>query len=166
MSMSKIFQTTTLATLLTFGLIAGTTMAQTDGATAKKGQQAAMDSGKMMGKHHGQGMGCMGKMGGKMKGHGKMGMHHGMKMDGKGMGCMGMDGMKDCMAMMDKMSDTDRQEFMNQTKELRKKMMSKRFDYKEMMRDPASTDKQKEALKKEMEALHDKMMTKMQAFTK
>lgn len=153
MSMNKIFTTTTLAALLAFGLIAGTTMAQTDDAAATK--DAATSSGTMMG----------------MKGHDKMGMHHGMKMDGKGMGCMGMDcmnmdGKKGCMDMMNKMSDEDRQKFMDETKALRKEMMSKRFDYKEMMRNPASTDQAKQQLEKEMETIHKQMQEKMQGFMK
>jgi hypothetical protein len=168
--MNKVLQATTFAAILAFGMIAGTTIAQTDGAESA-GDQATMDSGMMKEKHHGKGMGCRGMMDGDMKGHGKKGMHHGMKMDGKGMGCMGMKGMKHCkdkgcMQMMDKLSAEDRQDFMNQTRELRKEMMGKRFDYKEIMRNPASTTQEKEALEKEIETLHDKMMEKMKTFKK
>ena len=112
-------------------------------------------------------------------GMGGKGMHHGMKMDGKGMGCMGMKGKmgdmhgmgmdhckKNCMQMMDKLSAEERQAFMDQTKELRKEIMAKRFDYQEMMRNPATSAQEKAAMEKEMSALHDKMMAKMDAFTK
>jgi len=168
-------QNVLLAAILTFGLIAGTAFAQTGDTAATADTQSKNAQGMMQNKHHGQGMGCKGMMHDKMQKHGKMGMHHGRKMAGNhkgcmGMGMMGMEGMhdyhQDCMAMMDKMTDADHQKFMDQTRDLRKEMMSKRFDYQEMMRNPASTDQQKEQLEKEMETIHNKMMEKMKGFTK
>jgi hypothetical protein len=142
--MKKSIKITALVSMLAVGLMAGTAMVG------------------IAGTHHGD-------MNGK-------GMHHGMKMDGKGMGCMGMKGMqgamgmdhckKNCMQMMDKLSAEERQAFMDQTKELRREIMTKRFDYQEMMRNPASTAQEKETMEKEMSALHDKMMEKMNTFTK
>ncbi len=171
--MKKTMRTQLVVSIIALGLIGGTALAQSGETTAPTDQQTTMSQKMMQKGHHGKGMGCQGMMDGKMTGKGKMGMHHGKMMAGKkmhGKCMMGMTGMapcdmQNCMKMMDSLSAEDQQKFMDQTRELRKEMMSKRFDYHEMMRNPASTDQQKEALEKEMAAIHEKMMAKMKAFT-
>jgi len=74
-----------------------------------------------------------------------------------GMGCNGMMGG----AMMSQMSPGQQQEFMNQTVDLRKKMMEKRFSYMEAMRNPETTPQDLAKIEKEMLQLRTEMMDKM-----
>ena len=134
-------KTKLFASILAVGLLAGTAIAQTGTATTKT-HHGAMMNGQMMGP---------GMMNGKM-----MGMHH-----GKGMMGMGCNGMMGGGMMMQKMSPEQRQDFMNQTRALRKQMMEKRFAYMEAMRNPATTPQDLAKIEKEMLQLRTQMMDKM-----
>ena len=136
-------KTKLFASILAVGLLAGTAIAQTETATTKT-HHGAMMNGQMMGP---------GMMNGKM-----MGMHH-----GKGMMGMGCNGMMGGGMMMQKMSPEQRQDFMNQTRALRKQMMEKRFAYMEAMRNPATTPQDLAKIEKEMLGLRAKSMDKMGA---
>jgi len=133
-------KTKLFASILAVGLLAGTAIAQT-GTTTTQSHHGAMMNGRMMGP---------GMMNEQMMGPGMMGKHHGGGMMGGGM-------------MMQKMSPEQRQEFMNQTTELRRQMMEKRFSYMEAMRNPATTPQELATIEKEMLGLRAKMMDKMGA---
>ena len=102
---------------------------------------APMASGMMGGTMGGQGMmhGKMGDQGGMMGGKGMCGMM------GSGMGGGGMMGGPD----MGTLSPEAQQKFLDATKDLRKKLNDKQFEYAEAVRNP-KTDK-KELLKKRKE---------------
>ncbi len=132
--MKKEMKAVTLASMLALGLFAGIAVAQ---------PAAGQQMGDMMG-------------GGMMNG----GMMGGGMMSGRstwGMGCNGMMGG----AMMSQMSPGQQQEFMNQTVDLRKKMMEKRFAYMEAMRNPETTPQDLAKIEKEMLQLRTEMMDKM-----
>jgi len=129
-------KTKLFASILAFGLLAGTAGAQTGTTTTQT--------------HHGT------MMNGQMMGPGMMGMHH-----GKGMMGMGCNGMMGGGMMMQKMSPEQRQKFMNQTRAVRKQMMEKRFSYMEAMRNPATTPQDLAKIEKEMLGLRTQMMDKM-----
>ena len=74
------------------------------------------------------------------------------------MGCNGVMGG----AMMNHMTPGQKQDFMNQTTELRKEMMDLRYAYGEAMRSPATTPKDLAKIEKEMLELRIKMMDKME----
>ena len=147
-------KTTLLTSILAAGLLTGTAFAQT-GTTANQQQ--------MRGNMQGSGMMGGGMMGGGMMNGGMMGggMMGGNMMSGQGnnwgMGCNGMMGG----AMMSQMSPGQRQEFMNQTTDLRQKMMDKRFAYMETMRNPDATPQDLAKIEKEMLDLRSQMMDKM-----
>ena len=143
-------KTKLFASILVFGLLAGTAIAQTGTASASpQTHHNAMMNGQMMGP---------GMMNGQMMGPGMMVKHHGGGI--MGMGCNGMMGGG---MMMQKMSPEQRQEFMNQTTELRRQMMEKRFSYMEAMRNPATTPQDLAKIEKEMLQLRIQMMDKMSA---
>ena len=133
-----------VTSILAVGLLAGTAIAQT-GTTGTQTHHGAMMNGQMMGP---------GMMNGQM-----MGMHHGKGM--MGMRCNGMMGMMGGGMMMQKMSPEQRQQFMDQTTDLRRQMMEKRFSYMEAMRNPATTPQELAKIEKEMLELRTKMMDKM-----
>ncbi len=136
-------KTKLFASILAFGLLAGTAIAQTGTASASpQTHHNAMMNGQMMGP---------GMMNGPMMGPGMMNG----KMMGPGMMGMG------CNGMMWNMTPQQRQEFMNQTRALRKQMMEKRFDYMEAMRNPATTPQDLAKIEKEMLELRAQMMDKM-----
>ena len=139
--MKKSMKTQLVTSILAIGLLAGTAIAQT-GTTTTQTHHGAMMNGQMMGP---------GMMNGQM-----MGMHH-----GKGMMGMGCNGMMGGGMMMQKMSPEQRQQFMDQTTDLRKQMMEKRFSYMEAMRNPATTPQELAKIEKEMLELRTKMMDKM-----
>lgn len=142
--MKKSMKTHLVTSILAVGLLAGTAIAQT-GTTGTQTHHGAMMNGQMMGP---------GMMNGQM-----MGMHHGKGM--MGMRCNGMMGMMGGGMMMQKMSPEQRQQFMDQTTDLRRQMMEKRFSYMEAMRNPATTPQELAKIEKEMLELRTKMMDKM-----
>jgi hypothetical protein len=160
-------KTICIAAMLAIGLIAGTAVAETETDTTSPPQQQMR--GTMM---HGGMMGG-GMMGGGMMGPGMMrggmmgpGMMHGGMMgrgmmgsdpDNWAMGCNGMMGR----ALVSRMSPGQQQEFMNQTVELRKQMMEKRFAYMEAMRNPDTSPQDLAKIEKGMLELRTKMMDKM-----
>ncbi len=94
--------------------------------------------------------------------------HHGAMMNGQmmgpgmmGMGCNGMMGMMGGGMMMQQMTPQQRQQFMDQTTDLRRQMMEKRFSYMEAMRNPATTPKDLAKIEKGMLELRAKIMDKM-----
>lgn len=148
--MKKKMKTTVIASMLAIGLIAGTAIGQTGTDTTTQQQQQMR--GNMMGG------GMMGPgMGGGMMGRGMMG---GGMMGGQGNWGMGCNGMMGGM-MMNQMSPEQQQGFMNQTTDLRKQMMEKRFAYMEAMRNPDTTPQDLAKIEKEMLDLRSKMMDKM-----
>ncbi len=134
-------KTKLFASILAVGLLAGTAIAQT-GTTTTQTHHNAMMNGQMMGP---------GMMNGRMMGPGMM---NGQMM---GPGMMGMG----CNGIMWNMTPQQQQEFMNQTRALRKQMMEKRFDYMEAMRNPATTPQDLAKIEKEMLELRAQMMDKM-----
>ncbi len=157
--MKKSMKTQLIASILTVGLIAGTALAQT-GTTTSQAQNNTRMNGQMTNRQMmGPGMMNGRMMNGKMMGPGMMGMHHGKGM--MGMGCNGMMGMMGGGMMMQKMSPEQRQQFMDQTTDLRRQMMEKRFSYMEAMRNPATTPQELAKIEKEMLELRSKMMDKM-----
>lgn len=142
-------KTTVIASMLAVGLIAGNGIAQTETDTTTPQQQQMrgyMMGGAMMGP---------GMMYGGMMGRGMMGGQGGQGT--WGMGCNGMMGGM----MMNQMSLGQQQDFMNQTTELRKQMMEKRFAYMEAMRNSDTTPQDLAKIEKEMLDLRSKMMDKM-----
>ena len=149
-------KTTVIASLLAIGLIAGNGLAQT-GTDAATPQQQQIH-GNMMGP---------GMMYGGMMGRGMMGpgmMHSGMMggQGGQGFRAMGCNGMMGGM-MMNRMSPEQQQKFMDQTTDLRKQMMEKRFAYMEAMRNSDTTLQDLAKIEKEMLDLRSKMMDDMSA---
>lgn len=137
--MKKKMKAVVVTSMLAIGLFAGNALAQ-PGNTAQQEQMDDMMNGGMMN-------------------GGMMGMHDNM-MGGQGrwnMGCNGMMGG----AMMSLMSPGQQQEYMNQTTELRKHMMEKRFEYMEAMRNPNTTPQDLAKIEKDMLELRTKMMDKM-----
>ncbi len=88
------------------------------------------------------------------------GMMNGAMMGGQNSWGMGCDGMMGGM-MMNRMSPDQQQEFMNQTTDLRKKMMEKRFAYMEAMRNPDTNPRDLAKIEKEMLDLRSEMIDKM-----
>ena len=138
-------KTTVIVSMLTVGLITGNGIAQTETDTTTPQQQ------QMRGNMMGGGMMGPGMMyGGMMGGQGGQGTW--------GMGCNGMMGPG---MMMNQMSPGQQQDFMNQTTDLRKQMMEKRFAYMEAMRNSDTTPQDLIKIEKEMLDLRSKMMDKM-----
>ena len=128
-----------LVTVLVFGMAAGTVMAQ---------QNMHMNTTDQ-GMHQGQGM--------MNQGQGMMHQGQGMMHQGKGMmgGGMGMD--MTCNRMMGNMNAADQQKYLNDTKELRKQMHRKRFEYMEARRNPNADPQDINKLEQEMSDLSLKM---------
>ncbi len=146
--MERNIKRTVIASILAIGLAAGTAFAQMQTNTGQPNQQM----------HGNMKTGCM-MNGGMMGMHGKM-MGPGMMGGGQGnwgMGCNGMMGG----GMMQRMSPEQQQAFMDQTVDLRKQMMEKRFAYMEAMRNPSTTPQDLAKVEKEMLGLRAKMMEKM-----
>ena len=152
-------KTTIIASMLAVGLIAGNGIAQTGTDTTTPQQQQMrgnMQGGGMMGPGMmGGGMQGKGMMGGGMMGRGMMGGQGGQ--GSWGMGCNGMMGGM----MMNQMSPEQQQKFMDQTTDLRKQMMEKRFAYMEAMRNSDTTLQDFATIEKEMLDLRSKMMDDM-----
>jgi len=119
-----------LVTVLVLGIVVGTAMAQQN--MHMKTTDQSMHQGQGM--HQGQNM---------YKGHGIMG------------GGMGMDMM--CNRMMGNMNAANQQKFLNDTKELRKQMQMKRFEYMEARRNPNANPQDINNLEQEMFNLSEKM---------
>ena len=141
------------------------------------GQGAGMKGGGqgpgMMGMHgqgmgmmgmHGKGMGMMGRSGQCMKGGQGM---HGAGMMGPGMMGMGMRGAGMMgPGMMDSASVKQRDAFLNSTKELRKSIHDKTFEYMEATRNPEETVGGLQKRVEELSTLKQELMDKRQkAFT-
>ncbi len=139
--MKKEMKAVAIASILTIGLFAGSAVAQ-PGNTTRQNMGGMMNGGMMGGGMMGGGMMDEGMMGGQGR---------------WGMGCNGMMGG----AMMSQMSPGQQQAFMNETVELRKKMMEKRFAYMEAMRNPNTTPQELAKIEKEMLTLRTEMMDKM-----
>lgn len=131
-----------IASTLILGLFAGPALAQTGGSTQPQQQMGGSMQNGMMGQ------GMMG---------GNWGMMSGNQSNWSGMGCTGMMGG----GMMNRMTPSQQQEFMNQTTELRKEMVDLRYAYGEAMRRSASP-KELAQIEKKMLELRLKMMNKMQ----
>jgi hypothetical protein len=134
-----------IASTMILSLFVGPALAQTSGSTQPQQQMGGGMQGGMMGM---QGQGMMG---------GNWGMMGGNQGNWGGMGCNGMMGG----SMMNQMTPSQQQEFMNQTTELRKEMMDLRYAYGEAMRKSASP-KDLAKIEKQMLELRMKMMEKMQ----
>jgi len=154
--MKKNMKKTVIASVLAIGLAAGTAFAQMQTNTGQPNQQmhgnmksGCMMKGDMMGMHGNM----MGGMHDNMMGPGMMGGGWG----NWGMGCNGMMGG----TMMQRMTPDQQQVFMDQTVDLRKQMMEKRFAYMEAMRNPTTTPQDLAKVEKEMLGLRAKMMEKM-----
>jgi hypothetical protein len=149
--MKKEVKKIVIASTLILGLFAGPALAQTSGSTQPQQQMGGSMQNGMMG----QGM-----MGGSMQNGmmgGSWGMMGGNQGNWSGMGCNGMMGG----GMMNRMTPSQQQEFMNQTTELRKEMVDLRYAYGEAMRRSAPP-KELAQIEKEMLELRMKMMNKMQ----
>jgi len=140
--------------MLALVLMAGTGVVQAASNTTNGGQQ--MHGNMMGGSMMGGGMmhGDMMEKNGMMKGMGP-----GM-MGNQGNWSMGCNGMMGGM-MMNQMSHGQQQEFLNQTTDLRRQMMEKRFKYMEAMRNSDVTPQDLAEIEKEMLDLRNKMMNKM-----
>jgi len=154
-----------ITSIMAIGLIAGTALAQQTQTTTNmphRQMHGNMKTGCMM---KGGMMGMPGNMGPGMMGGGMMGMHGNMMGPGMmgggpgnwGMGCNGMMGGM----IMNRMTPDQQQAFMDQTVDLRKQMMEKRFTYMEAMRNPSTTPQELAAIEKEMLELRTTMMDKM-----
>ena len=119
-----------LVTVLVPGIVVGTAMAQQN--MHMKTTDQSMHQGQGM--HQGQNM---------HQGHGMMG------------GGMGMD--MNCSRMMGNMNAANQQKFLNETKELRKQMQMKRFEYMEARRNPNANPQDINNLEQEMFNLSEKM---------
>ncbi|RLB85615.1 MAG: hypothetical protein DRH24_01515 [Deltaproteobacteria bacterium] len=119
-----------LVTVLVLGIVVGTAMAQQN--MHMKTTDQSMHQGQGM--HQGQNM---------HQGHGMMG------------GGMGMD--MNCSRMMGNMNAANQQKFLNETKELRKQMQMKRFEYMEARRNPNANPQDINNLEQEMFNLSEKM---------
>jgi hypothetical protein len=169
---------TILATVLALGMATGTVMAQdhmnrTDYQDMQPGQGMMMngqDYGTMM-NDGGRGQGRMDgygtMMNGRGMGPGMMG-GHGMMMQGRA-GCMNMmgQGMGQGMmggGMMYNMSADNQQKFMNDTKEMRQKMHTMRFEYMEAMRNPKTTLKDLGDMEQKMLDMRKDMLKKAEKY--
>lgn len=160
--MKKELIRTITVSILAIGFFAGIAFAHTSGATLTQqrtygnsmmGGNGGMYQGSMYGRGIQQrrminnGGGIMGGM---------MGGYHGNWW--RNMGCNGMMGG----IMMNRMTPEQQQNFMNQTTELRKKMMDLRFDYRNAMLNPNTTPEDLAKIEKQMLELRTKMMDKIQ----
>ena len=126
---------TILATVLALGMATGTAMAQDHmNMTDHQGMQSG--EGMMM---QGQGNGTM--------------------MNGGGMGQGRMDG-----GMMYNMTADNQQKFMNDTKEMRQKMHTLRFEYMEAMRNPKTTLKDLGDMEQKMLDMRKDMLKKAEKY--
>ncbi len=164
---------TILTTVLALGMVTGTAMAQ-DNMPMNMGDGPNMQPGQgqgMMMNGGGMGSGMMGDQGMMMNGRG---MGPGM-MGGKGMmmngrlGCMNMmgQGMGQGMmggGMMTNMSADNQQKFMNDTREMRQKMHTMRFEYMEAMRNPKTTLKDLGEMEQKMLDIRKGMMKKAEKY--
>ena len=73
------------------------------------------------------------------------------------MGCKGMMGR----ALMQRMSDEQRAKFLNDTVDLRRQMVVKRFDYREALRNPETTPEDLAKIEKDMLELRIKMLDRL-----
>jgi len=140
-----------IASIMAIGLFAGPAFTQTSDTKQPQQQMGGnMMGGGMMGGNmmdmHGQGMMGGGMMGGGMMGHWDE------------MGCNSMMGG----TMMNNMTPSQQQAFMNQTTELRKEMVGLRFAYQEAMRNPNTSPKDLAKIEKQMLELRTKMIGKME----
>ena len=141
---------TVIVSILAFGLLAAPVFGQNSNTTQPQQQmQGNMMGGGMMG----QGM-----QGGGMMGQGMQG--RGMQSQGNwnNMGCNGMMGG----SMMNRMTPNQQQSFMNETTELRQKMIDLRFAYREAMRNPNTDPKELAKIEKQMLDIRSQMMGKME----
>ncbi len=155
-------KTAAMASVLAFGLMAGSAIAQTGTETTVPQQQmgGSMMNGNgqsMMGRGMMQGQGGMGMMGGKGRMmQGNMGC---MNMMGQGMG-MGMMGG----GMMTNMSAENQQKFMDATKKMRQNMHMMHFEHMEAMRNPKTTLEDLAAMEQKMLDTRKEMMKKAKGF--
>ena len=150
-------KTAAMASVLAFGLMASSAIAQTGTETTVPQQQ--MGGSMMNGNGQGmmQGQGGMGMMGGKGRMmQGNMGC---MNMMGQGMG-MGMMGG----GMMTNMSAENQQKFMDATKKMRQNMQMMHFEHMEAMRNPKTTLEDLAAIEQKMLDIRKEMMKKAKGF--
>jgi hypothetical protein len=162
---------TILAAALTLSLVSTMAIAQPPmHSTAEGNQPGQMGQGMMMGQGRGmmggggQGSGMMGMHG---KGMGMMGMHgKGMGMMGKSNQCMMGQGMHGA-GMMGSGSVAKRDAFLDSTKELRKSIHDKQFEYMEASRNSEETVGGLRKKAEELSVLRQDLMEKRQkAFSK
>jgi hypothetical protein len=133
-------------------------------------EKSGSESYGMMGRGMGPGMmnpGMMGQMRG-MMGYGGCdmmgGMGQGMKGYGMGPGMMGhhqtMHGAGSS-GMMGEVSSEEQQKFLNDTVDLRKQLMMKRFDYHEASRNPETKPEAFKKIEKDMWELQKKITDKL-----
>ena len=145
-------QSIIIVSVLVFGLLIGTANGQTTKETnsSQPSMRGEMMSGNNMMRGQVSGApqrswksGCRGMMGSGMMSSGMMGsgmMGSGMMGSGMmGSGMMGSGMMSS--GMMGRMHPDQQQQFLDETKSLRKEMVGLRFDYKEAMRDQSTTPK-------------------------
>ena len=140
-------QSIIIVSVLVFGLLIGTANGQTTKETnsSQPSMRGEMMSGNNMMRGQVSGApqrswksGCRGMMGSGMMSSGMMGSGMmGSGMMGSGMMGSGMMGS----GMMGRMHPDQQQQFLDETKSLRKEMVGLRFDYKEAMRDQSTTPK-------------------------
>ena len=169
-----------VVTALAWVLTAGTVSAQSDhghgGASGAAPNAAAqqqqdvpsMGPGMMMGQG-GMGPGMMGMMRGGMMGQGDMepcmmmgggaGMGPGMMMGGMGMGPCGQMG-----PGMGNINPEDQQKYLDATKELRKQLNDKQFEYAEAVRNPKADKKALLQKRKELWEIQQKIHAKAWEF--
>lgn len=165
---------TILSAALTLSLISTLAIAQPMHSPAEGTQHRQMGHDMMMGQGNGM-------MGGSGQGNSMMGMHGkkmgmmgmGMGMHGKGMGMMGQSG--NCAmgqgmhrtGMMHSGAVAQNDAFLNSTKELRKSIHDKQFEYMEASRNSEETVGSLRKKAEELSALRQDLMEKRQkAFNK
>lgn len=155
---------TILATAFALSLVAGTAFAHPQHATAEGDQAWQGGPGMMMGKGagmrgpSGQGRGMMGMHGNRM---GMMG-NKGQCMMNQGMHGSGMMGGPH--GMMDPAQVEKRDAFLDATKELRKNIHDKHFEYMEASRNPVETVGSLREKGKELGSLQQELQTKKKEF--
>lgn len=153
---------TILATALALSLVAGTAFAHPKHATAEGDQTWRGGPGMMMG----QGPGMRGPGG---QWQGMRGMH-GMGRAGNpeqcltGQGMYGPGMMRGHHWMMEPAQVENRDAFLEATKELRKNIHDKKFEYMEASRNPTETVGDLHAKEKEISSLKQEILTKRKEF--
>ena len=160
-------------TVLSLSLISAYTYADKEGHMMDSGMMGSPGYGEaeksdsesygMMGRGMGPGMMNPGMMGSGMMGYGGCNMMGGMMGSGMGQGMMGHHKMmhgSGSSRMMGEVSSEEQQKFLNNTVDLRKQLMMKRFDYSEALRNPETKPEAFKKIEKDMWELQKKITDK------